>query len=147
MKESTCYRPQRPFLRMYIWGRCYDHNFLRFSPIFGEKIGAFLKNHCYDQVFRKTSFSLSKKRQYFRQIFRRKYLTNRNIGSCIHLLPLRHAAAPGQLLKNLVQFTQVSCCRLARYPISPVEIKLSKHFRFLISLIAPLGLRPRPKFC
>jgi hypothetical protein len=20
-----------------IWGRCYDHNFLRFSPIFGEK--------------------------------------------------------------------------------------------------------------
>jgi hypothetical protein len=26
-----------------IWGRCYDHNFLRFSPIFGEKIGVFLK--------------------------------------------------------------------------------------------------------
>jgi hypothetical protein len=24
-------------------GRCYDHNFLRFSPIFG-KIGVFLKN-------------------------------------------------------------------------------------------------------
>jgi hypothetical protein len=23
------------------WGRCYDHNFLRFSPIFGEKIGVF----------------------------------------------------------------------------------------------------------
>jgi hypothetical protein len=26
-------------------GRCYDHNFLRF---FGEKIGVFLKNQCYD---------------------------------------------------------------------------------------------------
>jgi hypothetical protein len=24
-------------------GRCYDHNFLRFSTIFGEKIGVFLK--------------------------------------------------------------------------------------------------------
>jgi hypothetical protein len=25
------------------WGRCYDHNFLRFLTIFGEKIGVFLK--------------------------------------------------------------------------------------------------------
>jgi hypothetical protein len=32
-------------------GRCYDHNFLRFSPIFGEKIGVFLENQCYDQFF------------------------------------------------------------------------------------------------
>jgi hypothetical protein len=30
-------------------GRCYDHKFLRFSPIFGEKIGVFLKNQCYDK--------------------------------------------------------------------------------------------------
>jgi hypothetical protein len=30
-------------------GRCYDHNFLRFLTIFGEKIGVFLKNQCYDQ--------------------------------------------------------------------------------------------------
>jgi hypothetical protein len=34
-----------------IWGRCYDHNYLRFLPIFGEKIGVFLKNHCYDPIF------------------------------------------------------------------------------------------------
>jgi hypothetical protein len=34
-----------------IWGRCYDHNFLQFSTIFGEKIGVFLKNQCYDQNF------------------------------------------------------------------------------------------------
>jgi hypothetical protein len=33
------------------WGRCYDHNFLQFSTIFGEKIGVFLKNQCYDQNF------------------------------------------------------------------------------------------------
>jgi hypothetical protein len=32
-------------------GRCYDRNFLRFSTIFGEKIGVFLKNQCYDQFF------------------------------------------------------------------------------------------------
>jgi hypothetical protein len=28
-----------------IWGRCYDHNFLRFSPIFGEKMAFFSKNN------------------------------------------------------------------------------------------------------
>jgi hypothetical protein len=36
-------------------GRCYDHNFLRFLPIFSEKIGIFLKNQCYDNFFAKTS--------------------------------------------------------------------------------------------
>jgi hypothetical protein len=49
-----------------IWGRCYDDNFLRFLPIFGEKIGVFLKYQCYDQFFSKCSFVLSKKRQFFR---------------------------------------------------------------------------------
>jgi hypothetical protein len=34
-----------------IWGQCNDHNFLRFSTIFGEKIGVYLKNQCYDQNF------------------------------------------------------------------------------------------------
>jgi hypothetical protein len=28
-----------------IWGRCYDHNFLRFLTVFGEKNGVFLKNN------------------------------------------------------------------------------------------------------
>jgi hypothetical protein len=32
-------------------GRCYDHNFLRFFLIFGDKIGVFLKYQCYDQLF------------------------------------------------------------------------------------------------
>jgi hypothetical protein len=31
--------------------RCYDHNFLLFLTIFGEKIGVFLKNQCYDVTF------------------------------------------------------------------------------------------------
>jgi hypothetical protein len=37
--------------RQTTWGRCNDHLFLRFLPIFGEKIGVFLKNQCYDQNF------------------------------------------------------------------------------------------------
>jgi hypothetical protein len=35
------------------WGRCYDHNFLRFLQIIGEKIGIFLKNQGYGQFFYK----------------------------------------------------------------------------------------------
>jgi hypothetical protein len=43
-------------------GRCYDHNCLRFSTIFGGKIGVFLKNECFDQIFAKKLFdSLRKK--------------------------------------------------------------------------------------
>jgi hypothetical protein len=70
-------------------GRCYDHNFLQFLPIFGEKIVVFLKNQCYDQSLAKTGCSLSKKRQHFRQMFWRKYLKNDNIG------PRSWCPAPG----------------------------------------------------
>jgi hypothetical protein len=42
----------------------------------------FLKNQCYDHIFAKTSCSLSKKRQFFREIFWRKYFKNHNIGPC-----------------------------------------------------------------
>jgi hypothetical protein len=52
------------------WGRCYDHNFLRFLPIFGEKIGVFSKNQCCDQLFSK--FVLSQKRQFFSPNFSAK---------------------------------------------------------------------------
>jgi hypothetical protein len=34
--------------------------------IFGEKMGVFLKNQCYDQNFAQFSFVLSQKRQFFR---------------------------------------------------------------------------------
>jgi hypothetical protein len=46
-------------------GRCYDHNFLRFSPIFGEIIGVFLKYQCYYYFFSKFSFVLSQKTPIF----------------------------------------------------------------------------------
>jgi hypothetical protein len=59
---------------IFSWGRCYEDKFLRFLPIFGEKnIGVFLKNICFGQILAKTSSSLNRKRQYFRQIFRQKY--------------------------------------------------------------------------
>jgi hypothetical protein len=45
-----CLNPLEPTIALSR-GRCYDHNFLRFSTIFGEKIGVFLKNQCYDQNF------------------------------------------------------------------------------------------------
>jgi hypothetical protein len=61
-------------------GWCYDHNFLRFSTIFGERIGIFLINQCHDPIFAWFSFVLSKKRQVFRQIFKRKYFLNHNVG-------------------------------------------------------------------
>jgi lysyl-tRNA synthetase class I len=43
VNHVTCFKHQ------HSWGRCHDHKFLRFLPIFGEKIGVFLKNQCYDQ--------------------------------------------------------------------------------------------------
>jgi hypothetical protein len=39
--------------------------FCDFLTISGEKIGAFLKNQCYDHIFEKYSFFLSQKRQFF----------------------------------------------------------------------------------
>jgi hypothetical protein len=46
-------------------GRCCDHNLLRFLTIFGEKIGVFLKNQCYDKKFAQFSIVFSQKRQFF----------------------------------------------------------------------------------
>jgi hypothetical protein len=53
----------------YIESIVIDHDFLRFSIIFCEKNGVFLKNQCYDQIFALFSFVLSQKRQFFRQNF------------------------------------------------------------------------------
>jgi hypothetical protein len=51
------------------WGRCYDHNFLRFSPIFVAKNGAFLKNKCNYQFFAKTGNNSDEKRHFSAKIF------------------------------------------------------------------------------
>jgi hypothetical protein len=64
------------FGRISTWGRCYDHNFLLFFPIFGGKNGVFPKADVMINFFAKTSSRLSKKRQ----ILRRKYFKNHNIG-------------------------------------------------------------------
>jgi hypothetical protein len=53
------------FFWKLVWGRCYDHNFLRFSTIFGKKIGVFLKNQCHGENFAQISFVLRPKRQFF----------------------------------------------------------------------------------
>jgi hypothetical protein len=45
--QQVSVRPFPAFSAMYR-GRFYDNNFLRFLPIFSEKIGVFLKNQCYD---------------------------------------------------------------------------------------------------
>jgi hypothetical protein len=46
---------------------------LQFFAIFdkeiGEKIGIFLKNQCYDEIFQKFSIVWSQKRQIFRRFF------------------------------------------------------------------------------
>jgi hypothetical protein len=52
-----------------IWGRCYDQNFLRFSPIFCEKIGVFSKTNVMIKISKKTSSSLSKNANFFAKFF------------------------------------------------------------------------------
>jgi protein O-GlcNAcase/histone acetyltransferase len=47
-EHANDYDQKRVFLGNCSWGRCYD---LKFSAIFGEKIGVFLKNQLYDQIF------------------------------------------------------------------------------------------------
>jgi hypothetical protein len=48
------------------WGRCYDHNFLRYLPIFGEKIAFFSKTNVMIQFLHNLALFF---RQIFRQIF------------------------------------------------------------------------------
>jgi hypothetical protein len=46
---------------------CDFRQFSAIFAIFGEKIGFFLKNQCYDQNFAQFAFVLSQKRQFFAQ--------------------------------------------------------------------------------
>jgi hypothetical protein len=82
-----CQFPVKNFVFFKTRGRCYDHNFLRFFPIFGEKISVFLKYQCYDQLFSKFSFVLSQKRQFF-AIFLPKIFKNHNVGPCLMYDPI-----------------------------------------------------------
>jgi hypothetical protein len=51
------------------WGRCYDHTFLIFLPIFGEKNGVFLKTNVMIKFWQKVSSSLSKNATFFAKTF------------------------------------------------------------------------------
>jgi hypothetical protein len=62
-----------------LWGRCYDLNFLRFLQISAKKLAFFSKTMLFSN-FSKSIRHFSEKRQFFRQIFRRKYFKNHNIG-------------------------------------------------------------------
>jgi hypothetical protein len=44
--------------------------FRDFCQFYGDKNGVFLKNQCYVDFFAKTSSSLGKQRQFFRQYFK-----------------------------------------------------------------------------
>jgi hypothetical protein len=55
-------------------GRCYDHNFLRFSTIFGEKIGVFPINQCYDQILNNLALFWVKNANIFAEIFCENFL-------------------------------------------------------------------------
>jgi hypothetical protein len=62
-------------------GRCYDHNFLRFLPIFGEKkLAFFSKTNVMITIFAKTSSSLSKNANIFARFFVENIFKNHSIG-------------------------------------------------------------------
>jgi hypothetical protein len=72
---------RRRLLESMLWSQfsAIFANFQRKNWRFSQKTNVMIK------FLQKSSWSLSKKRQYFRYIFRRKYLKNRNIGPWIDL--------------------------------------------------------------
>jgi hypothetical protein len=78
-KKYTIAHKAKICLKWLPWGRSYDHNFLRFSAIFGnfrqfsaKQLAFFSKTNVMINFFAKVNSSLSKKRQFFRQFFGRK---------------------------------------------------------------------------
>jgi hypothetical protein len=60
-------------------GRCYDHNFLRFSPIFGEKMAFFSKTNVTIHFLHNLAL-FCVKMPILCRLFWRKYFKNHNIG-------------------------------------------------------------------
>jgi hypothetical protein len=73
--------------RIGSWGRCYDHKFLRISPIFGEKMAFFSKTNVMIKILHNLALFWVKNANFFRWIFRRKYLKNHNISPWIVFFP------------------------------------------------------------
>jgi hypothetical protein len=47
------------------WGRCYDHNFLRFLTIFGKKLAFFSKNNVMVKILHNLALFLIKNAEFF----------------------------------------------------------------------------------
>jgi hypothetical protein len=50
-------------------GRCYDHNFLRFLPIFGEKMAFFSKTNVMIKILHNSALFLVKNAKFFAEFF------------------------------------------------------------------------------
>jgi hypothetical protein len=72
--QSKTVKPALP-----IWGRCYDHNFLRFSTIFGENLAFFSKTYVMIKILHNFTLFLVKNANFLPN-FWRKYFKNHNIG-------------------------------------------------------------------
>jgi hypothetical protein len=70
-----------------IWGRCYDHNFLRFLTIFGEKVAFFSKTNVMINILHKLALFWVKNANFFAEFF------GENILKIITSVP-GHAAMP-----------------------------------------------------
>jgi hypothetical protein len=126
-------------------GRCYDHNFLRFLKIFGEKIGVFLKNQFMIKILPNLALFWVKKRQFFRWNFRRKYSKNHNIGP---RLGERRSFILGSILK-ITKLTQIFVLIFSRKRLCINFNKncLGLHFgRFFHKLIWSPWLSQNPPF-
>jgi hypothetical protein len=51
------------------WGRCYDHNFLRFSTIFGKKMAFFSKTNVMIKILHNLALFRVKNANFFAEIF------------------------------------------------------------------------------
>jgi hypothetical protein len=87
----------------------------QYSAIFANfrrKNGVLLKSHCYDQIFAKSSISLSKKMSVFLLNFSAKFFKNHNIGPMSKCFYSQIANCKKKYFMAVQNFTTISCCAL-----------------------------------
>jgi hypothetical protein len=87
-RHMYCFKTRGQICNLFAKGPRVDVKvkiFSDFFPIFGEKIGGFLKNQCYDPNFENYHF-LYKHAIFSSKIFLREYFENRNVGPQIRLV-------------------------------------------------------------
>jgi hypothetical protein len=57
------------YLTSAFWGRCYDHNFLQFFPIFGKKLAFFLNTNIMIKLFQNFALFSVKNENFFAKFF------------------------------------------------------------------------------